>query len=171
MENDIETQKKGYLKLIDICVADSKRQYLISFISSLKNYNGDENFITTLNYVKDHLARNGIHFIMGFDWKEAIGELVSGVKLSLRDNFETTVELPDPTTYGVRASISYKNVFRDFDKALKTQDFKLGFIDTDADEYVIVVHKIKDENEIASAVGQIGYRYLDTNSSKINNEY
>lgn len=170
MKDNIEIQKEGYLKLVDLCVRDSNRHDLVDFIKNLKNYNGDENYVTTLNYVKDYLDRNGIHFIMALDWKQAIGDLVWRVKSALKDNFNVIIELPNPAAYGERASVSYKNVFKDFDSALRPQNFKIGFIDTDADEYVIIIHKTMDENEIVEAVGKIGYGYLDSHSPKINNE-
>jgi hypothetical protein len=170
MKDDIGTQKNGYLKLIDFCIGDSKQPELIDFINNLSNYNGDENYVTTLNYVKDHLDRNGIHFIMALDWKQGIEDLVWRINSALMDNYNLTIELPNPAKYGERASVSYKNVFKDFDNALRFQNFKIGFIDTNSDEYVIIVHKVKDENEIINAVGNIGYDYLDANSPKINNE-
>ncbi len=170
MKDDIGTQKNGYIKLIDLCVGDSKQPELIDFINNLSNYNGDENYVTTLNYVKDHLDRNGIHFIIALDWKQGIEDLVWRINSALMDNYNLTIELPNPAKYGERASVSYKNVFKDFDNALRFQNFKIGFIDTNSDEYVIILHKVKDENEIINAVGNIGYDYLDANSPKINNE-
>ncbi len=169
MLDDIETQKSGYLKLVDLCIGDSKRLELTDFIKDLTNHNGDENFVTTLNYVKDYLDQNGIHFIMALDWKQEIRDLAWRIESSLRDNFNLTITLPNPITYGERASVSSKNVFKDFDKSLKIQNFKIGFIDTDADEYIIIVHKTKDEHEIVDAVKKIGYNYLDADSPKVNN--
>ncbi|MBT1706528.1 DUF6630 family protein [Chryseosolibacter indicus] len=170
MKINIEAQKEGYLKLVELCVGESKRHNLVDFIKSLKDYNGDVNYVTTLNYVKDYLDRNSIHFIMALDWKQGIDDLVWRVKSALRDNFDLAIELPNPAVYGERASVSYKNVFKDFDSALKLQNFKIGFIDTDADEYVIIIHKAIDEKEIVEAVQKIGYIYLDSHSPKINNE-
>jgi hypothetical protein len=169
MTDDIEIQKRGYLKLVDLCVGNSTKRDLIHFINNLKNHNGDENFVTTLNYVMNHLDQNGIHFIMALDWKQAVKDLVWRIKSSLQHNFNLTIALPDPITYGARASVSFPNVFKDFDNSLRIQNFQIGFIDTDADEYVIIVHRISDEPEIVEGVKQIGYRYLDAASPKINN--
>ncbi len=167
---DIETQKQGYIELIKLCLGDTKTKEVSSFIDTLRNYNGDQNYYTTLNYVKEYLDNNGIHFIMVLDWKQEIRDLVWRVNSSLKDNFNTNIELPNPKDYGENASVSAKNVFRDFDKSIQKQNFKLGFIDTNSDEYVIIVHKISDESKVKEAVKKIGYPYLDANSPKINNE-
>ncbi|WP_462245502.1 DUF6630 family protein [Ferruginibacter sp.] len=167
---DLETQKRGYNDLINLCLGDSKKKDVLNFIDTLQDFNGDENFYTTLNYVKDYLDNNGIHFIMALDWKQEITDLVWRINSSLKDNFGVKIDLPNPKKYGENASVSTKDVFKDFDKSIQTQNFKLGFIDTDSDEYVIIVYKISDENEVKGAIKRIGYNYLDANSPKINNE-
>jgi hypothetical protein len=167
---NIETQKQGYFELIELCLGDAKKIEVSNFIDTLHNYNGDENYYTTLNSAKEYLDNNGIHFIMALDWKQEITDLVWRINSSLRDNFNTKIELPYPTGYGKNASVSAKNVFKDFDKSIQKQNFKLGFIDTNSDEYVIIIHKVSDENEVKEATKKIGYPYLDVNSPKINNE-
>jgi hypothetical protein len=167
---DIETQKKGYFELIKLCLGDTKTKEISNFIDTLHNYNDDQNYYTTLNYVKEYLDNNGIHFIMALDWKQEITDLVWRINSSLRDNFNIKIELPNPKDYGENASVSAKNVFKDFDKSIQKQNFKLGFIDTNSDEYVIIIHKLSDESEVKEAIKKIGYPYLDANSPKINNE-
>ena len=167
---DIETQKEGYFELIKLCLGDTRKKEVSNFIDTLHDYNGDQNYYTTLNYVKEYLDNNGIHFIMVLDWKQEITDLVWRINSSLRDNFNTKIELPNPEVYGKNASVSAKNVFKDFDKSIQKENFKLGFIDTNSDEYVIIVHRLSDENEVKEATKKIGYPYLDVNSYKINNE-
>ena len=164
---DIETQKNGYFELINLCLGDSKKKVVISFIDTLRNYNGDENFYTTLNYVKDYLDNNEIHFIMALDWKQEITALVWRINSSMKDNFNESIELPNPEVYGKNKSVSYKNVFIDFDNAVNKKGYKLGFINTDGDEYVIIVHKTADEKEVENAISKIGYNYLTASSSLI----
>lgn len=167
---DIETQKEGYFELIKLCLGNSRRKDVSNFIDTLRNYNGDQNYYTTLNYVKEYLDNNGIHFIIVLDWKQEITDLVWRINSSLKDNYNTKIELPNPKDYGENASVSGKNVFKDFDKAIQKENLKLGFIDTNSDEYVIIIHKLSDEDEVKEAVKKIGYPYLDVNSPKINNE-
>ncbi len=167
---DIETQKEGYNELVKLCLGDSRTNEFSNLIDTLNNYNGDPNYYTTLNYVKEYLDNNGIHFIMALDWKQEITDLVWRINSSLKDNFNTKIELPNPKSYGENASVSAKNVFKDFDKSIQKENFKLGFIDTNSDEYVIIVYKTHDENKVKEAIKKIGYPYLDANSPKINNE-
>jgi hypothetical protein len=167
---NIETQKEGYFDLIKLCLGDNRREEVSSFIDTLQDYNGDSNYYTTLNYVKEYLDNNGIHFIMALDWKQEIADLVWRINSSLKDNFNTKIDLPSPKDYGDNASVSAKNVFQDFDKSIQKENFKLGFIDTNSDEYVIIVHKLSDESEVNEAIKKTGYFYLDVNSPKISNE-
>ncbi|HEY0772016.1 MAG TPA: hypothetical protein VGD31_16935 [Sphingobacteriaceae bacterium] len=170
MKNPIETQKEGYRQLINLCVAESGRPGLLAFIDKLSDYNGDDEYVTTLNYVKDYLDENEIHFIMAFDWKQEVDDLAWRISSSLRDNYDMNLELPDPGVYGEQASVSYKNVFKDYDKAVARGNLKLGFIDTNSDEYVLVLHKKEDERNVRDAIEKIGYPYLDVSSRKISNE-
>lgn len=165
---DIKTQKEGYLKLVNLCLCEKHRIELTNLIDTLKDYNGDENYMTTLNFFKKYLDNKSIHFIMGLDWKQEIRDLNWRIKSSLKDNFGETVELPNPEIYGLDKSISYKNVFIDFENAINKKGYKLGFIHTDGDEYVFVVHKQADEKEIENAINMIGYNYLTATSPIIN---
>lgn len=168
--NHIETQKEGYKELIGLCMGETKKDEVAAFIETLKDYNGDEEYMTTLNDVMHYLDRHMIHFIMALDWKQEIRDLAWRVRSSLKDNFDMVIELPKAEDYGEDASVSSPGVFRDFDKAIGTQGFKLGFIDTNSDEYVIVVHRANDVDTVHDAVKKMGYPLLDANSPKINNE-
>ena len=60
-----------------------------------------------------------------------------GIEYTLKENFNQQIELPKQEDYGERASVSYTNVFKDFDKALNQIGFQLSFIDTNGDEYIV----------------------------------
>ncbi|NOT94355.1 MAG: hypothetical protein HOP05_22200 [Ferruginibacter sp.] len=107
---------------------------------------------------------------MALDWKQEITDLVWRINSSLKDNFGVKIDLQILRNMAKMPLSRQKDVFKDFDKSIQTQNFKLGFIDTDSDEYVIIVYKISDENEVKGAIKRIGYNYLDANSPKINNE-
>ena len=75
--------------------------------------------------------------------------------------------MPEQDDYGPRASVSFDNVFKDFDNAINAIGFQLSFIDTNSDQYVILVHKIEDIEKAKSAIKRIGYDCLNSNSKKI----
>ncbi len=164
---DIETQKKGYLELGKICLNESNRVQFYNFIDNLKDYTDDEEYMTTLNYVIDSLYQKGNYFIISLDWKQEITSLTHGVNYTLKENFNTQMELPKQEDYGERASVSSDNVFKDFDDAIKKKGFQLSFVDTNSDEYIIVVHKVEDLEKAISAIRKIGYDCLKANSRKI----
>ncbi len=166
----IDQQKQGYLELINLCVGDLHKGSLINFVNNLQDYNGNLEYGATLNYLINYLDKNNIYFIMALDWKQEIIDLVWRVDSSLKANFDIRANLPNPESYGHDKSISAKNVFKDFDKALGLHDIRLGFIDTNTDEYVILLFKLIDEDKVKNAIKRIGYNYLTSFSSKISPE-
>jgi hypothetical protein len=167
IKKDIETQRIGYLELGEICLNESKRTEFSAFIDNLKDYTDDEEYMTTLNYVIDCLYQKGNYFIICLDWKQEITSLSHGVNYTLKENFNQQIELPQQEDYGERASVSFDNVFKDFDNAINKRGFQLSFIDTNSDQYVVVVHKVEDLEKAKSAIRKIGYDCLNANSRKI----
>jgi len=164
---DIETQKIGFLELSEICLSESNKATFSEFVGTLKDYTDDEEYMTTLNYVIDCLYQKGNYFIICLDWKQEITSLTHGVNHTLTQNFNQQIELPKQEDYGPMASVSYDNVFKDFDKAINIKGYQLSFIDTNSDQYVIIVHKIEDLQKAKSAIRKIGYDCLNSNSRKI----
>ena len=164
---DIEIQKKGYLELGKICLKEANRAEYSKFINSLKDHTDNEEYMTTLNYVIDALYQKGNYFIISLDWKQEITSLTHGVDYTLKENFNQQIELPKQEDYGKRASVSYDNVFKNFDSAINKKGFQLSFIDTNSDEYIVVVHKIEDLEKAKIAIRKIGYDCLNANSYKI----
>lgn len=164
---DIETQRIGYLELGKICLNESNNAQFSDFIENLKDYTDDEQYMTTLNYVIDALYQKGNYFIISLDWKQEITSLTHGVNYTLKENFNQQIDLPKQEDYGESASVSYDNVFKDFDGAINKNGFQLSFIDTNSDEYIVVVHRIKDLEKAKNAIQKIGYDCLNSNSRKI----
>ena len=52
---DIETQRKGFLELSEICLNESNKSDFSEFIETLTDYTDDEEYMTTLNFVIDCL--------------------------------------------------------------------------------------------------------------------
>lgn len=167
IKKGIDTQKEGYIELGEMCLNESVRAEFADFIDTLEDYTGDEEYMTTLNYVIDSLYQKGNYFVIHLDWKQEISSLTHGVNWTLKKNFQQQVELPKQDDYGDRASVSHKNVFKDFDKAINKIGYQLSFIDTDGDEYIIVVHKTEDLEKVKNAIRKIGYDCLNSNSRKI----
>ncbi len=167
IKKDIETQRKGYVELGEICLSEKNHVAYFQFVGELEDHTDDENYMTTLNYVIDSLYQTGNYFIISLDWKQEVSSLTHGVNYNLKENFGQHLELPKQEDYGPRASVSYDNVFKDFDKVLRSIGFQLSFIDTNSDAYIVVVHKVADLEKAKSAILKIGYNCLNANSRKI----
>lgn len=152
--------RDAYKRLANICLPLCKQKAdVVEFIDSLKSYDDDEDYMSTLNYVMEFLDSNDVHFIMSLDWKAEIEDLEWRIESALKYNFKKIVSLPSPEDYESNASISFDGVFKDFDKALRSEGFQISLIDTQSDEYVILVHPSDKETEVNGAVRNIGYGY------------
>ena len=156
-----EKEKEGYITLAKFCLAPQKQNELIAFFETLGDFSESEEDMTRLNYVMEYCDSQNLHFIMSLDWKSAIEDLEWRVENSLNNNFNLSIDLPKPENYGDEASISFENVFEDFDKPLRNIGLQIGFIDTQSDEYVIFLHKLSDKEKVENAINKIGYKYYE----------
>lgn len=157
-----ETQKNAYKELTEMCISlNSKKKNVIEFVEKLKNYDKDREHFTTLNYVMDFLDENKVSFILRLDWKADIEDLEWVLKSALKDNYNLSIDLPKPSDYGENASVSSDNVFEDYDKPLRQNSLQMGFIDTQSDEYIMVLHKITDKEKVEKTIKEIGYDYYE----------
>ncbi len=155
-------QKEAYRKLTKLCVYDhSNKEKILQFIETLKNYDGDSEYETTLNYFMDFLDEEPLNFIMRMDWKAGIEDLEWLLASRLKNNYNLLLDLPKAENYNKRATVSEEQVFKDFDKPLREKGLQLGFIDTQSDEYVVVLHKIKHKEEVEKIIHKIGYNYYE----------
>jgi len=157
--NKIEEQREAYLKLLRLCTKEESNK-LILFFFALNDYEGDNLYLTTLNYVMDYLDEEQVHFIMRLGWKATIEDVVWRVEGSLKNNFDKMIELPKVEDYPKRTSISHDNVIQDFQDALNKISLQMGFIDTKSDEYIILLYKIEDKVTVESLVNKIGYNFF-----------
>lgn len=157
----ISTQEKnGYLALLEICHIGDQKNALFSFFQQLKDYSFDDDYMTTLNYVMEHLDRHHIFFLMALDHKSDIATLQWRVEKALKHNFAITIKLPDIDQYAASMSISSGHVLQDHNQALESKGFRIGFIDTESDEYVIFIYKIENQEKVEPAVNDLGYQYF-----------
>ncbi len=156
-----EQEKNAYLTLIQTCVHPYDRPALELFVNELKDYTDDEDYISTFNYVLEHLQKTGMSFITYFDWKQDVNDLATFIQLAAKRHYTIDIALPDPYSYGSEASISTENVFEDYDQCLRNHNLQLGFIDTDSDEYILFIHPTAAIDEVELAVNIIGYEYYE----------
>ncbi len=156
-----QKQKRGYCNLIELCVLDKeKKQQLLEFVETLKNYDGDEDYFTTLNFVMDYLDENKFNFIIRMDWRDEIENLDWSMQAILKENY-ADLAISLPAGYDEEKTIAHEGVFEEFDKPLRHKGLQLGFIDTQADEYIAIIHKIADKEEVEKAINDIGYKYFE----------
>jgi hypothetical protein len=155
--------RNSYIDLVDLCVSEKNRTELKSFFQNLNNYEGHEDYNTTLNFVMSHLDDLGIHFIMGLDWKASLADLRWRINSCLKDHHNIEVALPKDESYPANTAICNENIFEDFNAPLNSVGLQLGFIDTESDEFIVLIHRCSDRDKVELAVNGIGYSYFDRN--------
>lgn len=158
--NDV--QKQAYNKLSELCVHNqTDKRKIGAFIKTLLDYEGDDDYMTTLNYFMDFLDTENLGFIMRMDCKADIAELKWMLDVRLKRQHNLILELPSAAQYSKNISVSADGVFEDFNQVLRKYGLQLGFVDTQSDEYIAVLHAIADKEAVKRAVINIGYDYYE----------
>lgn len=159
-------EKQAYIDLTILCCPSKIQNKIIPFLEQLKDFSRDkEEYMSTLNYVIEYLDINNVFFIMSLDYKQDVETLAWVITTSLQNNFQHYVELPSINNYQ-NMSVSFDNVFEEFDEPLRSIEYQMGFIDTESDEYVIIIHKVHQKKEIEKLINIIGYNYFDTQTDR-----
>lgn len=153
-------QKQAYQRLTECCVHnESDLRKINTFIETLRDYEGDGEYLTTLNYFMEFLEKEQLNFLMQMDWKAGVEDLEWLLSTQLQRQYKLHLELPKPDQYDEMATVSVTGVFEDYDRVLRQNGLQLGFIDTQSDEYIAVLHRINDKEVVQEAVAGIGYGY------------
>jgi len=146
-------QKNYHKQLTELCLQKNiHKNKVLDFFDTLKNYDNDSEYFTTLNFIIDFLDRNETNFIINLDWKSGIEDLEWKIKTALLSNFETCFSLPNAADFGKNKNISNKDIFETYNSALKNKGYQISFIDTDADEYFMLIHKFCDSSIVDSFI-------------------
>ncbi len=158
-----KSEKEAYQELCKYCITnEQKRKEICDFFETLKNYQDDEEYYTTLNFVMEFLETNDYNFIMRMDWKSDVENLEWLINSVLEENYkELNIELPQYDKNDDYLTVSSDNVFESFSNSLKKHHLQLGFVDTQSDEYISIIHKIEDRDKIKGLINKIGYEYFE----------
>lgn len=158
--------KESYQYLAQLCLPkNTRKNEVFEFINTLKNYDNDDDYLSTLNVFTDFLDDNDYHFIMSFDLNSETSNLAWRLNLALKENYNLFLALPP---YEKDISISCDSVITSFDEKLRENNLQLSIIDTESDEYVFLVHYINDIKPIKTAVEHIGYCLFENIASATN---
>ena len=153
-------ERAGYQELVRLCVAAEDQAETLAFIDQLKDFGYAPHYPSTLQYVCDASDAAGWYFITVVGSKYLVDDLQLVLKTALWPQC-LAVAWPDLAAYAPRTPVSAAGVWADFDRSLRAVGWQLGFLETDADEYVFVVHRVADAPAVRAAVQRIGYRYFE----------
>lgn len=97
-----------------------------------------------------------INIIISLDWKAGIEYLDRLLSIHLQRQYSLQLELPQPDQYDEMPTVGDDGVLEDFDRALQLNDLQLQFIDTQSNEHLAVLHRLKDKEKLQAAVTGMG---------------
>lgn len=149
---------KGYRELSDYILGAQYQKQFNQFLDTLKNYNGDETMYTTLNVVLDYIEVNKIPFLIRKGQDNGGFRSSSEVKEFALENFGMVIDIS-------KADDMFEwndpNLSTASDSLLRLTGLQYGYVNTQSDENIILIHKIKDRDVIKKLVNKIGYPYFE----------
>jgi hypothetical protein len=149
---------KGYRELSDYILGAQYQKQFNQFLDTLKNYNGDETMYTTLNVVLDYIEVNKIPFLIRKGQDNGGFRSSSEAKEFALENFGMVIDISkaDDMFEWNDPNLSTAN-----DSLLRLTGLQYGYVNTQSDENIILIHKIKDRDVIKKLVNKIGYPYFE----------
>lgn len=144
-------KKEAYIALTEICMPkNAKKKDVLALIDELKE---SETVFDTFRLYQNH---HQIPFVISVDWKDAVGELNAWVSAAAKENFRKSFRFDLKGVYGDYSSLSDDGLFSAFDYQLRKIGLQLTIIETDGDEYQLIVHPPDDEKRVKEAMTKIG---------------
>lgn len=150
-----DKKRENYINLAELCLNQEDFIMFKDFAKTLKDYDGHWQYGTALNYIINYLNSNKLLFLVSLDWKTGLDDFNWVLNTAIKRNFNKEIKLPSKTNYPDRITISYDNLFLDYKKWLNKSELDFSIIDTDSDQYVIVIHKKEDNAKVSKFISQI----------------
>ncbi len=167
-KNSREKLFQAYSEFINLLVKDEYNKIILRNSIKYVILNREKDKHDILYDLYDMSYEEKIYFIVIIDWKEDIRELELQLYDVLNSNYpDIPVELPKASLYGENLGVCDNGVFDDYSNALRKKFLQLGFIKTDGDEYVVIVHKIDELNLVENIVSRMGFEYVEKQNIQI----
>lgn len=155
-----EAAKEGYRELVRRCLPLREQHWLFPYIDALKDHTNDPEY-STLNVLMNHLNDQECEWLLGIDRDAPLEDLEWRLNLALRDNYQLSVAFPQASDFPPGSTLSSDGVLDAFDKPLREHGLQMGFMRTELEEYVIMLHRVADRDKVDKAVQQTGHGYYE----------
>lgn len=160
---DFDGQRQAYIDLVKLCCHRQKQDKILPFLTSLQADQVAEEGYDTLHTIIDFLWEEDYPFLVCLDWKQEVEDLDLWLRQILAQDYG--VLSPDFPPYSDDTFLG--DIFPAFNQALQDQGLQMGFIDTQSDEYVFVVHRLEDQEKVSDLVHKIGYAYFSMDNEEM----
>lgn len=155
-----KAKKESFKELGQLCLSNLAFEIYKDEIKSLKNYDSDEEYGSTLNFLSESLSSKGILFLISLDWKTEITVFENYLIRSIKENFSETLDINISELYSETSSISADSIFQKYNESIKHKGYELTLLDTDSDSYTFFINKLGDSEQIDNLIKKIGFKSL-----------
>ena len=148
----------SFSRLSELCGWTQAETNKFTHYLSNKKWNGEDPY-ELLGFCEDYcyeVEKDHKPLFLYFDWKDNIEEFLWKFEKVVSNNFGITEPIP-LGDYTKENQILEDGVMEHFDNFLRRQQLQLTQIETEGDDYLFVVHKIKDFKEVKSVIATIGW--------------
>lgn len=138
-------------KLASLCFCETDCRTLTDALPHLRLWvEGNKERYSQWEIIDDFCDKKGIPFLCWFDWKYEPEELYESLLTVLQRHWPQ-----------VAAQCGTMTSIRDFIEVLTPAGLKLGYIDSESDEYIYFIFPSEHEKLVAYLVRKIGFHYTE----------
>jgi hypothetical protein len=153
-------KKEALIRIGELCLDKTGLEVYSTEINNLKNYDSDEEYGSTLNFLSEKLDECGILLFTQLDWKSEIRHYESIIIQALSQNYSTRLDLDLSSEFPENASISNDGVFKAYNDKLNSVGYETRFVDSESDSYIFLVCKLTDRGELSTWIKKLGFKEL-----------
>lgn len=147
-----DEDRDAYAQLISILAPNAVQNKEVStFIQESTDTRGD--FVNKLNTL---FEEHDLLWQWEFDWKSNVEDFVWGLNQLLAHNFPDVKPLEVKGQFELDAPMADKAVFQFFNDQLLSSDLQMTLMDIESDSYVVLIHKIAQEEAIVELINKLG---------------
>lgn len=151
-------QKQALHALLKICmVTNEKLELFNEYINSCQKESKENTYVFNLNDTIEFVDDNEIYFLNSLAYDGESEDLEWRINLTLKNNFNLTIQLPLPNELGDDYDFCCKELFNIYDDIIKKSGFQISLLDRNEPEFIVIIHKTEDFEAVKNNFKKLGY--------------
>jgi len=150
-----EDLKHALTQIGQLCLNHNDFRIYCELLDSMKDYTSDEDdYGSNLYYLALNLPDYDVHFFRRLDWKQSLIELNSMIKIYLEVHFSHNLDPDTFPKFPPDTIVGAEGVLAQYCDFLNSNGFHLLNLETDSDEFILIVHRLEHKDLIAGYINQ-----------------